>query len=81
MHGPSFHCSNPDYQRYKASVPPLIPWVPYIYRLTPYPLKLIFCCEFPFYRAEPQPQKETEEGVVKQQPTEVVDETTPITVP
>ena len=41
--------SNKDYIKYKKSTPPLIPGIPPLYRITPYLLKLIFCCEFPFY--------------------------------
>lgn len=44
--------SDPEYQDYRKSVSPLIPWIPPLYRHTPYPLKLIFCCEFPFYSCE-----------------------------
>ena len=43
------------------STPPLIPGIPPLYRLTPYPLKLLFCCEFPSFippeRGEEDPEK------------------------
>ena len=42
---------NPDYIKYKKSTPPLIPGITPLYRITPYVLKLIFCCEFPFYNS------------------------------
>lgn len=48
-----FH-SDPEYIKYKQSTPPLIPGIPPLYRVTPYFLKLIFCCEFPFYSVKPQ---------------------------
>lgn len=40
---------NPEFREYKASVPPFVPFFPPVYRICPSPLKLIFCCEFPFY--------------------------------
>lgn len=46
--------SNPDYIKYKKSTPPLLFGVPPLYRVTPYILKLIFCCEFPFYFVKPE---------------------------
>ena len=64
-------CSDPEYQLYLSSVSPLVPWAPPLYRLTPYPLKLLFCCEFPFYKASPEPSSnkpETESPVVDKQP-------------
>ena len=43
---------NPDYRKYKNSTPPLLPGIPPLYRVTPYFLKLLFCCEFPFYAVQ-----------------------------
>ncbi len=40
---------DPVYRAYKRSVPPLVLFVPQLYRRFPPLLKLAFCCEFPFY--------------------------------
>ena len=71
--------SNPDYIKYKQSTPPLLFGIPPLYRVTPYFLKLLFCCEFPFYfvktelDVEEKKQtagegKEPESHVVEKQP-------------
>ena len=57
--------SNPEYVDYKKSTPPLIPGIPPLYRLTPYPLKLLFCCEFPCYSIKPA--EEDPEKIVPQE--------------
>lgn len=46
--------SDPDYKVYKSSTPPLLPGISSLYLKTPYCLKLIFCCEFPFYHSKPE---------------------------
>ena len=48
--------SNPDYVKYKKSTPPLLFGIPPLYYVTPYVLKLLFCCEFPFYSVKPEPE-------------------------
>ena len=76
-------CSDPDYKQYLKSVSPLVPWIPVLYRYTPYPLKLVFCCEFPFYQPSSQSEQDQEKGrstgvVDQQQASSRDDETTPI---
>lgn len=52
----------PGYHKYKKSTPPLIPGIPPLYLITPRCLKLIFCCDFPFYNSlEPLDDELTEE--------------------
>lgn len=52
--------SNPDYIKYKKSTPPLLFGIPPLYHMTPYVLKLLFCCEFPFYSVKPESDVEAE---------------------
>lgn len=53
-HTPHTTHSDPDYKEYKSSTPPLLPGISSLYHKTPYCLKLIFCCEFPFYHSKPE---------------------------
>ena len=51
---------NPEYRAYKNSTPPLIPFVPSLYKKMNKWVKLIFCCEFPFYTIDTDKEEEVQ---------------------
>lgn len=57
---------NPGYQTYKECTSPLLPLPPPLYKRINKWVKVIFCCEFPFYK-------------VKMEEEPVKDEKSPIT--
>jgi hypothetical protein len=38
-----------NYRAYKRSTPPFVMFLPFLYKKFPKGLKLLCCCEFPFY--------------------------------
>ncbi len=70
--------SNPDYVKYKKSTPPLVFGIPPLYRVTPYALKLLFCCEFPFYfvktESDAEGNKQTARGEERDRVREAADD-------
>ena len=69
---------NPDYQEYKVSTSPIVPFIPALYKRMNKWLKMLFCCEFPFYsnKIKVDEEKGSENNFIENKKSS--DETTPI---